>query len=195
MKRKNKLLSNKLFAVVLIAVILVTAGAVLYKTYNKIHLSKNPVKPVLIRRTKSKGIIKVATTAKKIDPKTQNIILAARVFTPVDKTIYLVLDLDNPPVGTPIDIIKTRNGKYVNHEEVIINNSKTNKLVFTWRASLIGSFTEGNYRVKTYEKGVLSKRVDYSIQKDNVFVPEIEEIVQQSDPDYLLSAELPLNSN
>lgn len=185
----KKILKNKKFVFVLIGLIILVTAAVLFKTYNKIQLAlfKKPVtQQVAVRRSKPIGIITLATTAKKIDPQTQNVILAARVFTLSDKTVYLVLDLNNPPVGTPIDIIKTRNGRFVNHEEVVIKSPNSNRLVFTWKANVIGSFLEGRYKIKTYEKGVLAKRVEYIVQRGQVLIPSENDLVLASDPDYHL---------
>lgn len=181
------MLQNKKFALALVGLIALLILAVVFKTYKQLPFFKKEVKQqVAVRRSKPKGIIKVATTAKKIDPRTQSVVLAARIFTLSDKTVYLVLDLNNPPVGTPIDIIKTRNGKFVNHEEVVIKSPNSNRLVFTWKASVVGSFLEGKYKVKTYEKGILAKRVEYIVQRGQVFVPKQTDLVLNTDPDFLL---------
>lgn len=151
--------------VAVILVILIIAGFVFYAFHSR-YVSKNAASPVyqVVKRSKELGYISTVTTSKGVDQKTNKPINPTANFTPTDNPIYLVADVNNPPVGSRIDYIRYLNGRYVDHRSVEINQAGTKAVVFDWTTTVIGvKRPMGAYRVKLYANGILEKRVNYNV--------------------------------
>ncbi|GEM_PF-1206691 len=198
-KKKNMLFQSK-FVIVFLLFAIVAGGLVGYKIYNqhttqKQATTKTVIKQVLIRRSKILNVIIKATTAKAIDVKTGKVITAARVFSLVDKTIYLALDLNSPKSGTHIDYIRYLNGRYVDHGNVKIQNDQTNTISFSWtNVRTLGSVADGKWKIATYTNGILEKRVSYVVQKDQVSDVYPQESINPLASDYQLDNTIALLS-
>lgn len=181
------------FGIVFILLVIVTFGLIGYRTYqqNKAQkqiAKKTVVKQVLVRRSKIPNIITRVTTAKAIDVKTGKVITAARIFSFSDKTIYLALDLNNAKSGTHIDYIRYLNGRYVDHGNIKIVKDLTNNINFSWtNTRSLGSVTDGKWKIATYTNGILEKRVNYLVQKNQVSYVYPDESISLSDADYQLN--------
>lgn len=198
-KLKNWIFKHK-FLIAFILVLLLTAIALGSRTWRYL-LSFTPLaqnqpqkvqttvkQEILVRRSQIPNIIYKATTAKIIDVKTGKVIKASNLFTLQDKTVYLVLDLASPKIGTHIDYIRYLNGRYVDHGEVQIDKPNTNNLTFKWGITKpVGSFPDGKYKIATYTDGILEKRVNYTVSKGNLGSVNIEDNISPNDPEYYLA--------
>ncbi len=198
MKKSNL---EKGFSSIIILLLVITAGLIGFKTYQQFiaHQKDAPkktlVKQALVRRSKIPNIITNATTAKAIDVKTGKVITAARVFSLDDKTVYLALDLDQAKSGTFIDYIRYLNGRYVDHGNAKIIKDATENISFNWTNSkALGSITEGNWKIATYTNGILEKRVNYIVKKDQVSYQFLDDDISFSNSDYQLDNTLALIS-
>lgn len=198
MKKSNL---EKGFSSIIILLLVITAGLIGFRTYQQFiaHQNENPkktvVKQALVRRSKIPNIITSATTAKAIDVKTGKVITAAKVFSLEDKTVYLALDLDKAKSGTFIDYIRYLNGRYVDHGNAKIIKDATENISFSWtNTKSLGSITEGNWKIATYSNGILEKRVNYVVKKDQVTYMFPDEDIFPFGPDYQLGNTLALIS-
>ena len=148
-------------------------------------------KQVIQRRSADLGLINLALTGKAIDVNTGKIVQAARVFNVGDKTVYLELDVTNPPVGTLIDYIRYKEGKYVDHGEITITSSTTNNVLFNWTINkLLAASRNGKWKIATYANGVLAERINYEITNNKVSYLVTDEPSSRTDPEYYLSQNL-----
>lgn len=198
MNKKMSLKKQKGIALPIIILLVVLVGGLIgYKTYQQIQSQKQAekktvVKQVIVRRSKIPNVIVQATTAKAIDVKTGKVITAARVFSTVDKTVYLALDLDKPKSGTNIDYIRYLNGRYVDHGNSKLTKDLVENISFSWTNSRsLGSVIEGKWKIATYTNGILEKRVSYVVQKDKISQIQVEEPVL-ADSDFKLNNALAL---
>jgi len=82
-----RMLFQSKFTIVLVVLVIFTAGLLGYKSYQQYNAQKMAIKKtvtkqqVLVRRSKIPNVIVNATTAKAIDVKTGKVIQAARVFS------------------------------------------------------------------------------------------------------------------
>ncbi len=194
-KSLKNTLRNKFFLSFL-GVLIVTLGAIVFRTYQLSAQPKNQPaattnntpSQTLVRRSKIPNIITKATTAKTIDVKTGKVIQAARIFSIDDKTIYLSLDLNKPDLNTRIDYIRYLNGRYGDHGSVKVTKPNTLNLAFEWTINkLSGTRPDGKYKVATYTNGVLEKRVSYIITKNKISAVSTEDPIV-TDLDYHLTS-------
>ncbi len=186
--------SQKGFAIPLIILLVVVVGGLVgFKAYQQYQVQKQGaskktvVQQVVVRRSKIPNVIAKATTAQAIDVKTGKVITAARVFSSNDKTVYLALDLDSAKTGTNIDYIRYLNGRYVDHGNTKLTKDLIANISFSWtNIKPIGSVTDGNWKIATYTNGILEKRVNYTVKKNEVAAVYIEDSVEASDSDYQL---------
>lgn len=177
---------------IIILLITIVGGLVAYKTSQQIKLTQQPsqktvVKQVIVRRSKIPNVIVTATTAKAIDIKTGKVITAARVFTLNDRIVYLALDLDSAKSGTNIDYIRYLNGKYVDHGNAKLSKDATDNINFSWTNNRsLGGVLDGKWKIATYTNGILEKRVNYVVQKNEVSQVQVEEPTL-ADSDYKLN--------
>ncbi len=194
MNLKNQKQRGNIAIIALLILAAVVAGLVVYQLFLKPKKAVKTVtmsKQVVVKRSKTPGVIQRGLTGKAIDVNTGKIVTAARVFSPDDKTVYLQLDLQSPPKGTVIDYIRYKDGKYVDHGEVTLDKTDTNYILFNWTISkLIAGARDGNWKVATYTNGILEKRIAYSIEKSKVTGQSEEETVSANDSDYRLSKTL-----
>ena len=180
---------------VILVIVIILGGLLGFKTYlqykeNQQTEKKTVVKQVVVRRSKIPNVIAQATTAKAIDVKTGKVITAARIFTPNDKTVYLALNLDSAKSGTNIDYIRYLNGRYVDHGNSKLTKDLVENISFSWtNTKPLGSITEGKWKIATYTNGILEKRVNYEVQKNQITQINIEE-PNLTDPDYKLDRSL-----
>jgi len=190
--RVRKFFQNR-FTIVVILIIAVV-GLVSYK---QLGISKQQVKTitikkqVLFRRSKTPGLISRGITGKAIDVNTGKIVIAARIFTLNDNTVYLELDLQNPPKGTLIDYIRYKEGRYVDHGEITVQRIDTKDVLFNWTINkLLAGVTNGNWKIATYTNGILAKRFLYKITDNKVSYIYPEQKILTLDPDYQLAKSL-----
>lgn len=192
-KRNIKSFFSRRFVLVFVLFILLTGGLIGYKTYKQLVVQKPATvnktisKQILVRRSKIPDVITKATTAKVIDVKTGKVIQAASIFLLNDKTIYLVLDLDNAKSGTFIDYIRYLNGRYVDHGNVKITKDATNNITFNWtNVKQLGSVGDGKWKIATYTNGILEKRISYLVKKNSISYVFPNESVSLTDSEYNL---------
>lgn len=190
--------SGKKFALVFVMFLIVIGGLISYQRSKNV---KPPVRTMVVnrqylqKRSRVLGIITRGLTGNSIDVNTGKIVKAARIFTPTDKKVYLELDLNNAPIGTIIDVIRYRGGRYVNHEELVLSKSTIQNVLFAWIISSLNTTTyNGNWKAATYENGILSKRVSYMITNSKLSSAS-EDKVESNDPDFKLSRVLAANTH
>lgn len=192
--------SQRKFALLFILLILIIAVAVSIKLYKpaqkqSLTVKKTIFKQALVKRSKDLGVLNRGLTGKAIDVNTGKIIAAARIFTPTDKTVYLELDFNSAPKGLAVDYIRYKDGRYVDHGEVIIPKDNTTNTLFTWTiGSLFANKRDGNWRVATYTNGILAKRINYLIKNDKVSYVYPDKPIKSTDSDYSLHTSLALHS-
>lgn len=183
-----------LVGLILIIVIATMVSISMFQSFKKPQVKKVSItKQVIKKRSKDSGIISRALTGKEIDLKTGKILTAARIFSQSDKTVYLELDLSNPPTGTLIDYIRYKEEKYVDHGEITIQDPSTDNVLFKWinTKNIFDTTREGKWRVATYTNGILAKKIEYGIINNKVSWIKTQTI-KNTDPDYRLSGALSL---
>ncbi len=116
-------------------------------------------------RSKAPGVISNALTAKAIDPKTGEAVNPTSTFAPIDKSIYLVLTLKNPKVGSRYAFTRYLNGKFLDNGSLPVTKLTTNNVSFVWALKKIGATHPiGSYKVKVYTNGIFEKEISYQVQ-------------------------------
>ncbi len=148
-------------------------------------------KQVAVRRSKDPGFMSRGLTGKAVDVNTGKIVKAAKIFSPDDKVVYLEVDLVNAPKDTVIDIIRYKNGRYVDHGELKLAKDNVENVLFNWAMSnILTSRLAGNWKIATYTDGILAKRLLYTVANNKVSQVDSEKEVSSSDPDYQLTTAL-----
>ncbi len=120
-----------------------------------------PAKP----RSKAPGIVTNVVTAKAVDPKTGIALTPSTVFLTTDKTIYLVVSVAAPKIGTKIEYSRYLNGKFLDNKSIAILKSNMTNVGFDWTLKKTGAtHLAGEYRVKVYTNGVFEKKTTYTVQ-------------------------------
>ncbi len=186
-----------LFILVLILVVVTGVAIRTYQQIKQPQVKKTTVnKQVLQKRSKDPGVINKALTGKAIDVNTGKIVQAARIFSSNDKTVYLELDLNKPLKGTIIDYMRYKEGRYVDHGEVVLAKADINNLLFNWTINqLLTGLRDGKWKIATYTNGILAKRINYEIKSNKVTDVKYGEPIGINDPDYNLSHAFFLASN
>lgn len=134
---------------------------------------KNTVTPTTVTstpqptlpRSKAPGVIANVVTAKDLDPKTGEGINLTTTFSSADKSIYLVLTLNKPKVGSRYAFTRYLNGKFLDNGSLPVTKSTTNNVSFVWALKKVGAtHLVGNYKVKVYTNGVFEKEVSYQVK-------------------------------
>lgn len=187
----QRFFANK-FLLVLILLAVVITSLVLFKNQGQHGVNTITIKKqVLLRRSKDLGFIQRGLTGKAIDVNTGKIVLAARVFSLNDSTVYLELDLQQPPAGTLIDYIRYKNGRYVDNGEISVANAGTKNMLFKWQINkALSSLSNGNWKVATYTNGILAKRVLYVVNNNQVSYVNSSDKISPTDSDYKLTDSL-----
>ena len=116
-------------------------------------------------RSKAPEIAIQVVTAKGIDLKTGEAVGTTSLFSKTDKTIYVVLTLKNPKVGTKFEYTRNLNGKFLDNGSLEMKNAATNNVSFDWTLKKPGAFHPvGNYLVKVYTNGIFEKEIKYQVQ-------------------------------
>lgn len=116
-------------------------------------------------RSKAPGVISNALTAKAIDPKTGEAVNPTSTFASTDKSIYLVLTLNNPKVGSRYAFTRYLNGKFLDNRSLPVTKLTTNNVSFVWTLKKVGStHPVGSYKVKVYTNGIFEKEISYTVQ-------------------------------
>lgn len=175
--------NQKGFALLLIILLVVVAAGVSYLGY-RLFMTKpqissqntyqqTPQKPPEQKsvtsnsppRSKASGVITQVVTAKGVDLKTGEAINPISQFSKTDKTIFVVLTLKNPKVGTKFEYVRYLNGKFLDHGNLTISKASTNNVSFNWILKKPGlAHPIGNYKVKVYTNGVFEKDINYIVQ-------------------------------
>lgn len=170
---------------------IVIGGLVIYKQVNKVKPQVRTItlnKQVLQKRSKDLGFIDRGLTGTAVDVNTGKVVKAARIFTANDKVVYLELDFNTAPKGTVIDYIRYKNGRYVDHGEVILTKANTKNVLFNWIINnLLSNARNGKWRIATYANGILAKRITYEVTGNKVSYVYPDEPIKATDPDYKLS--------
>ncbi len=192
-KTKRNLLSQKGYLIFFVVLALVILGLIFFQISNKANQKVKTVtinKQVLQKRSKDLGLISRGLTGKAVDVNTGRVVVAARIFSPDDKTVYLELDLLTAPKGTAVDYIRYKEGRYVDHGEVVTQREDTKNILFNWTITkIIGNSRDGKWKIATYANGILSKRISYEIKSSKISQSTSED-VSPSDSDYKLNKTL-----
>src|SRR5215469_16240312 len=114
----KKNIRKNYFYLFFITILVVIISAFIVKESNLFgnpKVIKTVIKQTLVRRSVDQGFINNALTGRAVDVNTGKIVQAARIFSPNDRKVYLELDLNLPPVGTVVDYIRYKDGRYVDH--------------------------------------------------------------------------------
>ncbi len=123
-------------------------------------LSPKPALP----RSKAPGIINNIATANSVDTK-GSAVATSSTFAKTDKSIYLVLTLNNPKLGTKIEYIRYLNGKYLDSGANKILKPNVANTSFIWSLKKPGAtHLVGAYKVKVYTNGIFEKETSYTVQ-------------------------------
>lgn len=188
---KKPFLPGKKFELIFAVLIFILVVAFIIKLYQP---TKTPVitkrivkKEVVQKRSQDLGLISRGLTGKAIDVNTGRIITAARIFSLDDKIIYLELDLSNAPKGTIIDYIRYKEGRYVDHGELVLNKDNLANVLFNWTInSLLSKLRDGKWKIATYTNGILSKRILYQVVNNKVSWTNNENDISSGSSDYYL---------
>ncbi len=130
-----------------------------YQTQPVIQPTSTPKLP----RSKAPGVITNVLTASSLDAQ-GNALTPATTFAKTDKTIYLVLTVNNPKVGTKVEYIRYLNGKLLDSGTTKLVKSNVTNTSFVWSLKKLGAtHLVGNYKVKVYTNGIFEKEVSYTV--------------------------------
>jgi len=116
-------------------------------------------------RSKAPGVISNALTAKALDPKTGEAVNPTSTFASTDKSIYLVLTLKNPQVGSRYAFTRYLNGKFLDNGSLPVTKLTTNNVSFVWTLKKVGAtHLVGSYKVKVYTNGIFEKEISYQVR-------------------------------
>lgn len=127
---------------------------------NKTALKKIEAPP----RSKAPGIISAAITAHGYNPKTGAAIKPDKYFSPKDKQLFLLLNVNKAKVGTHIEYVRYLQGKYLDHRSIKITQPNWKYAYFSWTNKPGREHKKGVYRVRIYSNGVLEKKVNYLVR-------------------------------
>lgn len=196
--RITNAISKRKFTLIFVLLIAIILGTIGMKSYQPPQtptiVKKTIIKQAVIRRSKDLGIIQRSLTGKAVDVNTGKIVTAARIFSPNDKTVYLELDFLSATKGTVVDYIRYKNGRYVDHGEVVVAKSDTKNLLFNWTITkLLGASRDGKWKIATYTNGVLAKKILYEISSNKVSYVYPEENISPTNSEYHLNNILAAN--
>ncbi len=121
------------------------------------------LKPTLAR-SKAPGIIANVVAATSVDAQ-GNAVSPTATFSPTDKTVYLVLTLNSPKVGTKVEYIRYLNGKFLDSSTTKLLKPNLTNISFVWNLKKSGAtHLVGNYRVKVYTNGIFEKEITYLVK-------------------------------
>lgn len=127
--------------------------------------TSSTVKKVTIPpRSIAPGVILAALTAHGYNPKTGSAIKPDKYFSPKDKQIYLLMNVNKPKIGTRIEYVRYLQGKYLDHRSIKIAQSNWKYAYFGWTNKPGKDHKKGIYRVRVYSNGVLEKKINYLIR-------------------------------
>lgn len=183
---------NQKFAIIFVFLVIIVIAIVGWESIQQAKMPQSQKiviqKQELVKRSKDLGLVSRALTGSAIDVNTGTIVKAVRIFSPDDKTVYLELDFNSAPVGTVVDYIRYKDGRYVDHGEITIAKLNTKNILFDWTISkLLANLRNGKWKVATYTNGVLAKRILYEIQNNKVSAVYQDEAVNEFDSDYQLN--------
>ena len=187
----QRFFANKFLSVLILIAIVITT-LVLFKNQGQHGANTITIKKqVLLRRSKDLGFIQRGLTGKAVDVNSGKIVLAARVFSLNDSTVYLELDLQQPQAGTLIDYIRYKNGRYIDNGEISVAKADTKNLLFKWQINkALSNLSNGNWKVVTYTNGILAKRVLYVVNNNRVSYVNSTDKILPADSDYKLTDSL-----
>ncbi len=169
--------NQKGFTPLVVLLLIVAVLGVGYAGYKSLSTSSQPPNQKIIAtpqpknsttpipRSKAPGIVTQVSLSTTLDPKTGLTVNPASVFSKTDPTIYAVVTLSNPPVGTKIEYVRYLNGKLLDNRSTSTTKVTAKSIVFDWKLKKPGAtHLVGNYRVKIYTNGVFEKETSYIIQ-------------------------------
>ncbi len=143
----------------IIAVLLI--GGV-YFLLQKQTPTPNP-KPA-ISRSKAPNVITNVVTSSSIDSK-GNAVAPTTNFSKTEKTIYLVLTLNKPKVGTKVEYIRYLNNKLLDNNSLKLTKPDMTNASFAWSLKKPNAIRlVGNYKVKVYANGIFEKETGYTVK-------------------------------
>ncbi len=102
---------------------------------------------------------------KTIDPKTGLATSPASTFSKKDPTIYSVVALNNPSLGTKVEYVRYLNGKFLDNRNATTTKASDKNIIFDWKLNKPGATRlSGVYKVKIYTNGVFEKEVNYTVE-------------------------------
>lgn len=165
------------FAPIVIIIIAVVAISVLYTVYRYFGANPQslPTQQVIpgkklptssaMPRSKAPDVVTKVVTSKGVDTKTGEAVSTTSLFSKTDKSIYAVLTLKNPKVGTKFEYTRYLNGKFLDNGSLEMKNATTNNVSFHWTLNKPAAFhLSGDYKVKVYTNGVFEKEVNFKVQ-------------------------------
>lgn len=162
--------SKTLWYLLAAGAVLILLGAVIFlsqrgtstqPTPRQQTLPSLPAKP----RSKAPGIVTSVVTAKSVDPTTGIALTPSPTFLTTDKTIYLIVSVTTPKIGTKIEYSRYLNGKFLDNKSIAILKPNLTNVGFNWTLKKAGAtHLAGEYRVKVYTNGVFEKETTYRVQ-------------------------------
>lgn len=163
--------------ILIILIILVLGGAAFWgykslpsKTQNASSASQpvntinNGQSPSAAENNKTSGIIIQAVSAKGVDPKTGAAVNPTDTFLKAEKSIYVVLSLNDAKPGTKLAYVRYLNSKYLDHGSLTLKNdaSKYASFIFSLKNETSNHFA-ASYKVRLYANGVFAKEIRYYV--------------------------------
>lgn len=175
-------LSQKGFAPLIILVIIAAiagAGVLGYQAYRSktpaVPSNKNEQRSSLNKtvtkktaappRSKAPGVIRAAITAHGYNPKTGAAIKPDKYFSPKDKQLFLLLNVNKPKIGAHIEYVRYLQGKYLDHRSIKVTQPNWKYAYFDWTNKPGKEHKKGIYRIRVYSNGILEKKVNYIVHK------------------------------
>ena len=115
-------------------------------------------------RSSAPGVVLAALTAHGYNSKTGSAVKPDKYFSPKDKQIYLLMNVNKPKVGTRIEYVRYLQGKYLDHKSLKVTQPNLKYAYFNWSAKTSKDHKKGIYRVRVYTNGILEKKINYLVR-------------------------------
>jgi len=113
---------------------------------------------------KPPDIILKAITATSVDPLTGDAVSPSNVFNSTDKTLFIVLQLNNAKYGTKISYTRYLNNKFLDNKTFTLKKNSSTLFNFDWSIKNGTSRPKGKYKVRLYSNGIYERTVSFTIE-------------------------------
>lgn len=117
-------------------------------------------------RSKAPGVVLAALTAHGYNPKTGSAVKPDKYFSTKDSSVYLLMKVNKPKIGTRLEYIRYLQGHFLDHRSIKVTQPNWKYAYFGWSNKPGKLHKKGIYRVRVYTNGVLEKKINYVVRSN-----------------------------